>query len=243
MARKKSGEAEKDNAERWLLTYADMITLLLAYFIVMYASSATDTAKAKAVTMEMIKRFGVLKGSASLMDGKGGTARTSYTFLAGQGDQEIEVEAMEEVLKKRLGERYGEGGLANTVVFGKSERGLVIHLLTDKLLFRVGEAKLLNPVKGILHEIAEVIKTTDKQIVIEGHTCDLPIKDGRYRDNWELSTARAVSVCEHLIKSEKISPKRLSVAGYGQYRPLVPNDDENRRKLNRRVDIIIVKSE
>ncbi len=236
MRKKKTSEGHDDN-ERWLLTYADMITLLLAYFIVMYASAATDTTKAKKVHMELVKRFGVLTGGDQLMSGAGGTAQVRYTFLAGQGDQQLEE------IKRHLDEKIAEKGLANKVIMGKSERGLVIHLLTDKVLFRVGESMLLPAVQDILHEIAGVLKQTDNQVVIEGHTCDLPVSSGRYGSNWELSTSRAVNVLRHLVEREKISPDRIAASGYGAHRPLVPNDDETRRKLNRRVDIIIVKSE
>ncbi len=230
-------EMESSGGMRWLLTYADMITLLLAFFIVMYATSASDASKYKKIHIEIAKRFGVLSGSDALMGGVGGTAQQRYTFLAGSGDQQLEA------IQVRLEEAIAEKGLTNKVTMGKSERGLVITLLTDKVLFRVGEAGLLPAVEGILHELAVILKQTDNQVVIEGHTCDLAISSGRYPSNWELSTSRAVNVLKYFVVREKLSPARLSAAGYGSHRPLVPNEDETRRKLNRRVDIIIIKSE
>jgi chemotaxis protein MotB len=120
----------------------------------------------------------------------------------------------------------------------------VISLLTDKVLFDLGDIHLKKEIKGILDQIAGVLKQyPQKQIVVEGHTDDLTIRGNKIHNNWELSALRATSVVSYLTNEKGLDPSRLSAAGYSEYQPLAPNISEANRRLNRRVDIVIMKLE
>jgi chemotaxis protein MotB len=119
---------------------------------------------------------------------------------------------------------------------------LVISLLTDGIFFEKGSAVLSPAARKVLRDLAPVIQRSQRFVRVEGHTCDLPIHTPRYPSNWELSVARAVAVVRYLIGCG-VSASRLSAVGYGEYCPLVPNTNEENRRLNRRVDIVLLAEE
>jgi len=125
----------------------------------------------------------------------------------------------------------------------KNERGIVVSLLTDRVLFGSGSVSLNPDMKLILDALGDPLRETSRPILVEGHTDDRPVRGGgrRYVDNMELSTLRACKVIQYLKETGGIPPKRLSAAGYAEYRPLVPNRDEKSRRRNRRIDIVILK--
>jgi chemotaxis protein MotB len=254
--RRKSGseaglELESAGMMRWLLTYADMITLLLAMFIILYAINSTQSKMALQEMMAQFRAvFGPIPGNTTILPsqssnpgehykvipgeplegGPGGTSRP--TPIAGTGG-EIPGE-----MKNRLQQQLG----ANKVTIRKEARGLVISILTDNVLFDLGDIRLKKEMRAILDQIAEVLKRhPDKQVVVEGHTDDLAIQTTRIPGNWELSALRATSVVKYLVVEKGVDPSRLSAAGYAEYKPLVPNINEANRRLNRRVDIVIMK--
>lgn len=144
--------------------------------------------------------------------------------------QEIVKEETDELSKK----------LRNIATVEVKEEEIVINL-PSPVLFDVGKAELKDTALDVLHSVAESLKTIPNEIVIEGHTDNIPIYGGKYRSNWELSAARAFSVRDYFIKVEGIDEKRISCVGYGEYRPIAPNDTEENRAKNRRIEIKIVK--
>lgn len=171
------------------------------------------------------------------------------TFLTGcaivfQKGRRTDIERIEELTKakKELEEKL-RGELADKKVrLALSEKGLVITIATDGILFDSGKDKIRPEAYPILDKVADVlIKTTlENYIGIEGHTDNEPIKYSGWKSNWELSTARALSVLHYLINEKKIEPKRISAAGYGEYRPVASNETKEGRRLNRRVEIVIL---
>ena len=135
-----------------------------------------------------------------------------------------------------------ENNLEKSVTLVLDERGLLIRLL-DATLFDSGKAEIKDEAKYIIEKISDVIKESGKSIRIEGHTDNVPINTGKYPSNWELSTARAVNVLKYLIELKDIEPWRLSAVGYGEYHPIDTNDAVDGRQKNRRVDIMILKTE
>jgi chemotaxis protein MotB len=121
------------------------------------------------------------------------------------------------------------------------ERGLVISLMSDVAVFKAGSADIRLEAVGLLDKIAEALKQVPNMVRVEGHTCDLPTRTGRYPSNWELSTARATNVVRYLVERHGISAGRLSASGYAGGRPVVPNDGPVHRRMNRRVDIVIIR--
>lgn len=238
--RKGHGGAHGGSHERWLLTYADMITLLLVLFIVLLAMSETDAAKAKELAQSL--------RSAMHLSAGGGTDAAlppaSKDLLVGGGALLPEAEALmkiQEALEKAIANENGAEA-AQTVTTSLNQRGLVISL-ANSAFFDSGEASLRPAARNVLRTIAGTLKSSGRFIMIEGHTDNTPISTARYPSNWELSTARATTVVRSLITEHGLPPKRLSAAGYGEYYPLVANSTPENRARNRRVDIVILRSD
>jgi chemotaxis protein MotB len=212
---------------RWLLTYADLITLLLIMFILLYSAATQDISKFKNLAQYLRAAFG-------------GVLQQGPTFLQGQGDKIIPdlVQRVSSAVES-AGTGTGTGGGAASIF--KNERGIVVRLMTDNVLFDAGSVDLNPEMKQILDAISGPIKEANLPVLVEGHTDSLPVKGGgRYVDNMELSTIRASKVVRYLIESGKVSPARLSAAGYAEYRPVALNNTEEGRRRNRRIDIVIL---
>jgi chemotaxis protein MotB len=223
---------------RWLLTYADMITLLMAFFIMMYSMSVLNMQKFRAVAFSIRSGFGgPLEGGPGMLSFP--QRKDSITPNLNDIAESSGLGAIPGVAKE-ISEYIKEQGLAAVVRMRVEERGLVVSLVTDEVLFNIGRAELRPKAKRILAKVAEVVRDIPNDIAVEGHTCDLPISTAQFPSNWELSTARATTVVRYLIEESGLSPRRVSAAGYADSRPLVPNDSEAHRMLNRRVDIVVL---
>lgn len=196
----------------WMITYADMVTLLLCMFVLLLSMTSFSEAK-----------FAKTMASVSRAFGAGGEE------IGEVSPQLLEVE---KALKEYLS---GKGVSADVV---REERGLVVRF-ADSALFERGSAEVTPEGKRAMTELAGFLAGIPNHVRVEGHTCDLPIHTERYRSNWELSTARATSVLH--ILAERVPPQRLSAAGYGEYRPIMPNDGEANRAKNRRVDVVVLR--
>jgi chemotaxis protein MotB len=250
--RKKGGggsmELESAGGMRWLLTYADLITLLLALFVILFAMASSNPIQKIAIMAQFRRVFGPIEGSPNLLTAQGANDGDHYKIIPGEpeeggpggpkkstGKAKSNIEA--EIIQKL---QYQIG--VNHVSIRKEARGLVISLLTDKVLFDLGDTRLKPEMKGVLNDIAEVLQHhPDKQIAVEGHTDDLAIQSAKVPSNWELSALRATSVVKYFVTNKGMDPSRFSAAGYAEYQPLVPNISEANRRINRRVDIIILK--
>lgn len=230
-------EMESGGMMRWLLTYADMLTLLFALFVILYSMSVVDETKTKALAMALGQAFG-LSGQVSVM-GSGATTDTAPVTMP---VSQVQLTTTKEKVQKWILQKK----LERDVKVRFNERGLVISLMTDKVLFESGQVSLLPRTKEILSDIAELLKQQTNPVVIEGHTDDSPVTNrsikSKYSDNWDISTARAVNVLKYMIR-KGVSPDRLSAAGYGEFKPLVPNIDDITRMKNRRIDIVLLKSD
>jgi chemotaxis protein MotB len=252
--RKKGGgesmEMESGGGMRWLLTYADLITLLLALFVILFAMASSNPVQKIAIMAQFRRVFGPIEGSPALLTAQGSNNGDHYKIIPGEpeeggpgGQKKPTAPAekgknIEGELREKLQFQIG----ANKVSIRKEARGLVISLLTDKVLFDLGDTRLKPEMKGVLNDIAEVLQHhPDKQIAVEGHTDDLAIQSAKVPSNWELSALRATSVVKYFVTNAGMDPSRFSAAGYAEYQPLVPNISEANRRINRRVDIIILK--
>lgn len=221
--RKKKGEDINTNG--WMDTYADTITLLLTFFILLYSISVVDSQKLNKLAEAMKKS---LQGSTNITeiknieDLKVGEGKSDYENLAEKLNTVIEQNALTDVVKIR-----------------EEERGVVLQL-DETILFDSGEAVLKDYSRNILNTITTVIKNIDNDVLIEGNTDNIPINNEYFKSNWELSTARAVSIVRYFVETKELSPTRFSVKGYAEYKPLVENNTEENRSINRRVDILIV---
>ena len=241
MARRKAhggGHGAEIHAdERWLITYADMITLLLAVFIVMYALSDTNLRKFNAFAQSMASIFNtdVFTGSTAFTVTTGEqSAPDTQQMDSGSGFVASQARTIEAVV-----DDYAiRQGLGEDVSVEQVPEGVAIRIRSN-LLFQPGRAALEDRSVGLLGEIAATVAPIHQDLRIVGHTDDTPTSGALYADNFELSTARAMAVLRFLATAG-IDQARLRVEGDGEYQPLVPNDSEADRAQNRRVDILVL---
>ena len=235
--RRKRREEDHENLERWLITYADLITLLLAFFIMMYVFSKQDAQKYDEVVGRLKTIFTGGAGVSGLGKGTGALLIELPVKTAQRTDEELQRKLEDEIRSLADNESIKK----NISIFS-DERGVVIRVL-DKAFFDEGKADLKERAKGALGKIVPVLRIIDNQIRIEGHTDNVPINNNEIRSNWELSVRRATEVVSYFIEKYDFPPQRVSAVGYAEYRPIALNDTPENRALNRRIEIIIVKSD
>lgn len=239
-----------ENNERWLLTYSDLITLLMVLFVILYASSNIDTTKYKQLATSFQEAFNITPasgGQVAVVEGQTidnsntSTATGAATSTVVPGNSVMSEEEKLKQVKAEVDNLIIQSGLNNSVVTKVEERGLVISF-TDSVFFDSGKAIIKEDYKKQLIEIAKVLNKMDNYIRVEGHTDNVAIKTEMFNSNWQLSTVRAANVVEIFINECGISPNKLSANGYGEFRPIQSNDTEAGRAANRRVDIVILNS-
>lgn len=226
MKRKHSHDDEHASEDRWLLTYSDLITLLLGLFVILYAMSKIDAGKYAEVVTAMEGVFGSPRG---VMVGDAGAMPNPVPSM-GVGRGKI-IDALRQAL------HMDEKKMPISISY--NERGITIHIM-EEMLFPSGSAEIKASSLVALDSIAKVLRTLPNDLRVEGHTDNVPINTPAFPSNWHLSVARAVNVGYYLIEHHDLNPERVSVLGYSEYHPLVPNDTPENRARNRRVDIVIL---
>ena len=224
--------SDHPNHERWLVSYADFITLMFAVFATLYAISTVDAKKLQAMVESTQQAFepNASKPSDQLLVGN----QPALSKNAGPGG-EVGLADLQEQISKRLAKEISE----QRVEIDKDHRGLVISI-REAGSFSLGSADLSSDAQALLLEIGTVLTGIGNQVLIEGHTDDIPIHTARFASNWELSTTRATNVIAYLLEHVKIAPTRVAAAGYAEHHPRVANSSEANRTRNRRVDLIIL---
>lgn len=220
---------------RWLLTYADMITLLMAFFIMMYSMSVLNLTKFAQVAFSIRSGFGgMLAGSgAHIFQTQGSKSEIQSRQLT---SSEVAVENAQKQLRESLTQA---GYNSSQVDVHQEERGVVISIAAEELLFPRGSATLTSRASRVLDPVSHALTGLPNAVIVEGHTCTQPIATAQYPSNWELSGARAACVVRYL-EVHGITSTRMAAVGYGETHPLVPNTTEAQRIKNRRVDIVIM---
>jgi chemotaxis protein MotB len=254
VSRKKKHKAHV-NHERWLVSYADFITLLFAFFVVLYASSQADKKKAAQVAASIkgaFQQLGVFTGSSP--DGVGipgspGTPRPELMEapiriikVASATDKNkggngfgVDVDELRHQLESALGDEIRQHEIQMRV----TPEGLVVSL-REVGFFNSGQAQLLNSGNSTLARIATILGGHGFEIRVEGHTDNMPVHNSHFNSNWELSTARATAVVELLVEHHGFDPLLVSAAGYSEYHPVQANKTAQGRAANRRVDLVVV---
>ncbi len=233
MARKKK-HAEHVNHERWLVSYADFITLLFAFFVVMFAVSQVDSKKVGRFSESFSKAVGIFpQPGTGVMPGVSDAVPSVEAASSNTSALPEELSGLSESLTQAA--RIDESLQAIQVVARRHE--LVLRL-SDGLLFDSGNDVLREPATRVLQHIVAELKKHNVDVRVEGHTDNRPIKNARFRSNWDLSTARSTAVVARLV-AEGIAAPRLSAAGYGEFHPLGESATEEGKKKNRRVDLIV----
>lgn len=241
MARRRR-RIEHDNHERWLISYADFVTLLFAFFVVMYSISSVNENKYKifsdslsiAFTNQSTPTMASIVPNQQEQLLKSLVDKRTARLVEQQRKQQERMKAIATGLTQVLSPMITQG-LVNVY---QNKRGVVVDISASSL-FKTGDAALQPAALGVLHEVAVVLSKENQPLEIEGHTDDVPISTSLFPSNWELSSARASSVVRMLIE-EGVSPMRLSVLGMASNRPVVPNDSPEHRAQNRRVSITIL---
>lgn len=214
--------------ERWLVSYADFITLLFAFFVVLFASSQVDKKKTDTLASAIQSAFQGRKNAVP------GSFRDSLAIPRGQANppQQNPLEAqLRSALASELDQQF---------VSLEAGAGELTLSLKEVGFFDSGSADLREASAASVEHIAAVLKQYTNPVRVEGHTDNVPIATAKFASNWELSTARAIEITRLLTAKFGIEPARLSVAGFAEYRPLRPNTDSSGRAANRRVDIVIL---
>ncbi len=222
---KKYFENSKDYINRWVVSYADFTTVLLALFVFLFALSNNDNIKIKDFKESIKKEF------------KQEKFLSKNTLPKNENEINVINEAEKndslfELVKNNLGKD-------SKIEVIENEKGITLRL-KDTLLFDSASAEIKNSSLNTVSDIANFLTTIDNPVIIEGHTDSIPIKNSVYATNWELSSARAINLIKYLTENYKLSPKRLSAVGYGEYAPIYDNTTNKGREKNRRVDIIIL---
>lgn len=284
MAGKRHIEEEKENHERWLVSYADMVTLLFALFVVLYAISQVNQKKFDEISTSLAVAFGsvvnvsdgnesvlpkagdnvtlseaptidsptvimpmVMPSLAQQVQGEmtdGGSAESTTANLAVEAAK-IAAEADKQALdntQTAISQAVSQSSLSGQVVLSREERGLVVTLLVDDMIFPPHRADLQPEGEKILDELMPTLKKGGNLLIIEGHTNTAPVRPLYFPSEWELSSARAGAVARYLNDQGGIPRQRMHIAGYGDTAPLVPETNPDHLRLNRRVAIVVTSS-
>jgi len=234
-------ENSKAGAPAWMVTYSDMVTLLLCFFVLLYSFSTVDLQKFRLIMESFRGTFGVLTGGHTISP-EPSIQTPPVDFEAELEQARMELQQLQAVYRELNTMFRSEGIDGSVTVEFEPGRGVVVRF-AEQVLFDLGRALIKTEAKGLLTKVADILKDIPNQIRVEGHTDDLPIRTAKYPSNWELSTNRATNVIRYLIESQGFSPERLSAAGYGEYRPVASNDTPEGRAKNRRVDLVIMSTD
>ncbi len=258
MARRKKHE-EHENHERWLVSYADFITLLFAFFVVMYAISSVNEGKYRVLSETLNAVFSdpvrsknpiqigeVSRGQGEESPAPGTPLEPTFQIELPEIPNQPPPASAEDVktindLSQQFSTALSELIESEDVIIKQGEDWLELEI-KSRVLFESGEARLARAAVPIIGEIADILQSAGNPIQVEGFTDNNPINTPRFPSNWELSAARAASVV-HLLDRYGIQPDRMSAIGYGEYKPVADNDTEEGRQKNRRVVLVVLGSD
>jgi chemotaxis protein MotB len=240
MAKKHAEDHEEKHDERWLVSYADFITLLMVLFVILYSMGQIDVKKYKTLAESMRSAFSV-GGPSQVVDSQinqaGGTSEegTSKPIVV-PGIPEGPTQSEE--VAGELTSMLAAQNLGSSVSVQTNVEGVLISL-SERLVFQDGQSELPQEAYPVLDTIINMLRPIDNKVRLVGHTSNSPSSSAFYPTNWELSLARAMSVARYLINAGLL-PERFIISGQGEYAPLFPNDSDEHKALNARVEIIIV---
>ncbi len=222
-------------APKWLVTFADMVTLLLCFFVLLLSFANTDTIKFKEILGSMKEAFGIQ--TEELVLGKEGGKPLPIKMRSSPNQAEKKKQALVNLLKTMVREE----GLKKHTFITKDTNGVRIEImeLEGSIMFGPGDSKILPAARRIFMKLLPIISGTPYRVIVQGHTDDIPIKGGKFPSNWELSSSRAGSVVRFFIEQGKLQSRRFSAMGCADTKPLVENNSKENRARNRRVSIVM----
>ena len=249
MLKKRKKRDEHENHERWLITYSDLITLLLVFFIVLYSMSEVKNDKFNALVESLRTTF---SGDAVVNQSNNPPTTTSEIPKSidhsdeskskqNETDTNEEDEDKLDALYVQLQEYIDKNNLATKIELDNIPRGVQITL-KEKILFDLGKADIKKDAKNIMESMGGILNSVSNPITVEGHTDNNPIiSSSEFNSNWELASKRAENVMLFLIQNDGIKPSRMRYTSYGEYHPIVKNDTKTHQAMNRRVNIVILR--
>lgn len=233
----KPPEVEKENAERWVLSYADLVTLLLGFFIILWATSDVNATKFQALARGLSEAFNVgvksgAEGGSAIFDGGSGIIPDTATVSILQLDFES--------IRSQIAQGSEANGFGSDLIEVTQYEQRVVIRLADNLVFPSASAALRDEALPLLAVIGSIVAALPNEIRVEGHTDNIPIDTNGYPTNWELSSARATAVLRYLVEQGGLPAERAFAAGYGEFRPVTSNLTPEGRARNRRADIVVL---
>ena len=244
MARKKhAAPHEEHEGEPWLLPYSDLMTLLLALFIALFAISQTDQKKMSELSQAFSTAFNMGGPSFFSQMGPNAGRRAEMPSDEDKGNHAYVVENQQlEELQKKMQEYIDQNQLDEQLSTELSEEGLMIRI-KERALFPSGSAQLVGQAQSIIPVVAGLLGSVPERVVVSGHTDNVPINTAQFPSNWELSSTRAMNFMKALLASNpSMNPARFSAIGYSEYRPLADNKTDEGRSKNRRVEVFIARN-
>lgn len=258
MARKK--EQTSEGTPAWMATYSDMVTLLLTFFILLFSLSTVDKNRFSEVAASLASSIINLKGGEAILKYNGNSIiALDFSSIQDKGEKEKEkekyLESAEDMVvdaeqkiadqklddaKERIRDTIDEEGLSDKVQIIEEKNYLLISLGSE-VFFDSGSADIRPEGKTLLSALAKTLQGIDNEIMVSGHTDNVPMHNEKFRSNWELSTARATNVVTYLIETEGLNPGLFTATGNGEYRPVGDNNTPEGRQKNRRIEIKILK--
>ncbi len=238
MSRRKQQHEEAEADERWVISYADLVTLLFGFFILLYATADQNIAKFESLARGLSDAFNVpvnegLDDGTPLFDGGTGIVP------GGQDNREALIEDDLLFVRNFIEQRSIAEGLVGKIVVSQETDGISIRL-ADNLIFPTASADLRPEALPLLDIAAAVVNELGREVRVEGHTDNVPVTTDRYPSNWELSSARATAVLRYVVDEGAADPAMIFAAGYGEHRPVASNLTPEGRALNRRADLVIL---
>lgn len=257
--RDKKRQEESSGAPEWLTTYSDMVTLLLTFFVMLFAMSTVDGTKFTDVARSFSSSF-LDMGTGNYLLNSSGNSILTVDFVNPSDNnkpsqKEKYIESAEELIvdaerqirekeldiaKEELRQAAEEQGLSKKVEIVE-DKDFILMRLESEVFFDSGSAKIRPEAYPVLNQIAGVLKNVDSEIIVSGHTDNVPINTPVYKSNWELSTARATTVVRYFTEKLDLDPSRFTATGNGEYRPIADNGTPEGRQKNRRIEIMIMK--
>lgn len=233
--RRRTDDSNGDSGSgNWLTTYSDLVTLLLAFFVLLFSISEIDAEKFRNIMSSFQGGPGVFEGESKLEP----LPNSPEEILGIDLDDDLET------LKEYLEEYSEKIGLGNLISVKMEERGIIVRFM-DNVFFDPGSATIKEESFKVLELVSEILNREEfikRQIKVEGHTDTVPVsRTSRYETNWELSSARATNVLRYLVENTYMDGARISSSGYSYYRNISPNDTKENKAKNRRVDIVILR--
>lgn len=239
MRLKRQTSSNKKGAPYWMVTFSDLVTLILVFFILLFSMSQIDLIKFQMIA-DSFKNREILDFNPSIIpndqppniienpDGDGGDDLT---------ERGLDENSLQRLLAE-IEEFLEENDLEDVILANRTERGVVL-VLDEQVLFETGEAEIIGGENAFLDKVGSMLENIPNLVKVEGHTDNRPITTFRYPSNWELSAARSSSVIRYLIENFQLESSRFIAVGYGETRPIVPNTGPENWQKNRRVEIVI----